>query len=205
MALTRKFLKAMSIEDEKIDQIIEAHTETVSGLKDSLDKAETAVKDLPGVQKELDAAKAELEAVKKDGWKDKHDALKKEFEGMKNEQAKKETHAAKEKAYRALLKETGVSEKRIDAVLKVSDVDGVELDDNGVIKDAAELSKSIKSEWADFIQTTTTKGADTANPPVNTGGKMTREEIYKKDDKGRYVLDTASRQNALAELMASEN
>ena len=76
MALTRKFLKAMGIEEEKIDQIIEAHTETVSGLKDSLEKAEAAAKDLPSVQKELDAAKADLEAVKKDGWKDKHDALK---------------------------------------------------------------------------------------------------------------------------------
>ena len=33
MALTRKMLKAMGIEDEKIDQIIEAHTETVDALK----------------------------------------------------------------------------------------------------------------------------------------------------------------------------
>ena len=83
--------------------------------------------------------------MKKDGWKDKHDALKKEFEGMKNEQAKKETHAAKEKAYRALLKETGVSEKRIDAVLKVSDVDGVELDDNTASRQNA-LAELMASE-----------------------------------------------------------
>ena len=32
MALTRKMLKAMGIEDEKIDQIIEAHTETTDPL-----------------------------------------------------------------------------------------------------------------------------------------------------------------------------
>ena len=31
--LTRKMLKAMNIEDEKIEQIIEAHTETVDALK----------------------------------------------------------------------------------------------------------------------------------------------------------------------------
>lgn len=36
MALTRKMLKAMGIEDEKIDQIIDAHTETVEGLKDQV-------------------------------------------------------------------------------------------------------------------------------------------------------------------------
>ena len=33
MAFTRKMLKAMNIEDEKIDQIIDAHSETVDALK----------------------------------------------------------------------------------------------------------------------------------------------------------------------------
>ena len=33
MALTRKFLAAFGIEADKVDQIIEAHVETVDGLK----------------------------------------------------------------------------------------------------------------------------------------------------------------------------
>ena len=33
MALTRRALKAMGIEDEKIDEIITMHTDTVDGLK----------------------------------------------------------------------------------------------------------------------------------------------------------------------------
>ena len=33
MSLTRRFLKAMGIEDEKVDQIIEAHSGTVDALK----------------------------------------------------------------------------------------------------------------------------------------------------------------------------
>ena len=33
MALTRKMLKAMGIEEDKIEQIIEAHSETVDSLK----------------------------------------------------------------------------------------------------------------------------------------------------------------------------
>lgn len=37
MALTRKMLKAMGIEDEKIDQIIEEHAESVNALKAKLD------------------------------------------------------------------------------------------------------------------------------------------------------------------------
>ena len=70
----------------------------------------------------------------------------------------------------------------------------------GKIKDADGLKKSIKEEWSDFIVTQSEQGAQTANPPQNTGGaKMTMAEIYKKDDQGRYVLSTAERQKALIE------
>lgn len=120
---------------------------------------------------------AEDSATTAEKWKTKYEALKADFEGYKSEQTQKESRAAKEKAYRALLKEAGVSEKRIDAVLKVSDVDGVELDDKGAIKDAAKLTESIKSEWSDFIGTTSTKGADTPNPPLNNGGKATFDAL----------------------------
>ena len=90
--------------------------------------------------------------------------------------------------------------KRLESVLKVSDVDSVELDDNGAIKGADKLAESIKSEWADFITTTETRGASTSNPPANNSGvSMTKADIYKKDDHGRYVLSAAERQQALIE------
>lgn len=178
MALTRKMLKAMGIEDEKIDQIIDAHTETVDGLKADIEKYRTDAEKLPGVQKELETAQAGLEAGKKDSWKVKYDAIKEEFEGYKSEQTKKETRAAKESAYRNLLKATGINEKRIESVLKVSDVDSLELDDKGSIKDAAKLTDSIKTEWADFISTTMTKGAESHTPPqINNGKSYTAADI----------------------------
>ena len=178
MALTRKMLKAMGIEDEKIDQIIDAHTETVDGLKADIEKYRTDAEKLPGVQKELETAQAGLEAGKKDSWKVKYDAIKEEFEGYKSEQTKKETRAAKESAYRNLLKATGINEKRIESVLKVSDVDSLELDDKGAIKDAAKLTDSIKTEWADCISTTMTKGAESHTPPqINNGKSYTAADI----------------------------
>ena len=178
MALTRKMLKAMGIEDEKIDQIIDAHTETVDGLKADIEKYRTDAEKLPGVQKELETAQAGLEAGKKDSWKVKYDAIKEEFEGYKSKQTKKETRAAKESAYRNLLKATGINEKRIESMLKVSDVDSLELDDKGAIKDAAKLTDSIKTEWADFISTTMTKGAESHTPPqINNGKSYTAADI----------------------------
>ena len=36
MALTRKLLKGMGLTDEQVDTIIEAHTDTVDGLKEQV-------------------------------------------------------------------------------------------------------------------------------------------------------------------------
>lgn len=193
MALTRKFLKALGLEDDKIEQIIEEHTTIADRMNAEIEKYKADAEVLPRVQRELEKAQADLEAGKKDSWKVKYEAVKEEFEGYKSEQTKKETRAAKEAAYRTLLKQAGVSEKRLESVLKVSDVDSVELDEKGTIKGADKLTESIKSEWADFITTTSTKGADTANPPANRGGNaMTRDEIFK-------IKDATARQAAIKE------
>lgn len=191
MSITRKLLKGMGLTDEQADTIIEAHTDTVNGLKADIEKYKADAERLPGIQKDLETAQSELSSGRKDSWKVKYDALKEEFNTYKGEQEKRETHGAKEKAYRALLKDAGISEKRLDSVLKVSDIDGLELDDKGAIKDAKELTKSIKSEWADFIVQTTVKGADTATPPVNTGGTKTRAEIAAMPDREARMAEYA--------------
>lgn len=192
MALTRKFLSALGIEADKIDEIINAHTETVDGLKDELAKAKEAAAKLPDVQKELNDMKAAAEKDGKDPFKVKYEAVKEDFENYKKDIAAKEAKANKTAAYRELLKKAGVSEKRIDAVLKVSDVDGIKLDKDGKAEDADKLLKSIKEEWADFISSESTKGAKTATPPENNGGKAykSREEIY-------AIKDPAVRQQAI--------
>lgn len=165
MALTRKLLKGMGLTDEQVDTIIEAHTETVDGLKGDIAKYEGDAKKLPGVQKELN----DLKAAGDGGYKEKYEKEKKAFEDFKNEQTAKETKKAKENAYRELLKAAGVSEKRIPAILKVTDLDSVELDGDKV-KDADKLTETVKTDWADFIESSKTSGAETKTPPANNTG-----------------------------------
>lgn len=183
MALTRKMLKAMGIEDEKIDQIIEAHGETVDALKEQRDQYKADAEKLPDIQKQLEKANEQLEATGKDAYKVKYEALKEEMETMKADYAAKETRGAKEKAYKELLKAAGVSEKRIESVMRVSDIDSVELSEDGAIKGADKLTESIKTEWADFIPTTTETGVNTPTPPENPGtknpGEMSMAEYIK--------------------------
>lgn len=195
MALTRKFLAALGIEQDKIDEIITAHSETVDALKKERDSYKADAEKLPAVQKELDGFKAAEEKAGKDPFKVKYEALKEEFDGYKAAQEKKETTDKKAAAYRKLLADAGVREKRIDAVLRVTDLDGFELDENGQLKDADKLTKEISEEWEDFIDKTETKGAASANPP-SKGGKT-----YKSVDEIMAIRDPMARQAAIAENM----
>ncbi len=191
MALTRKFLAGKGLESDVIEEIIQAHTDTVTGLKDEIEQYKAYKKDadkLKTVQKEYDDLKASVEKNNgKNPFEVKYNALKEEFEDYKKDQAGKEVHAKKERAFKALLKEVGISEKRIDAVARVSDIEAVELDEQGAIKDADSLKKSITEEWSDFIQTQGQKGAQTPKPPKTSGGSYTnKEDIMKiKDPKER--------------------
>jgi hypothetical protein len=199
MSLTRKMLKAMGIEEEKIDQIIEAHTETVDSFKDKVNAYKDKAEKYDVVKKELDDLK--------DGdndWQKKYEKEHNDFEAYKTDITTKEAKRTKEHAVRELLKGAGVSEKRLDAVLKVTNLDDFELDKDGKIKDADKHTETVKTEWSDFIETTTEKGANTANPPANGGnGVKTKEEIYKMEN-GRYVLSATERQAELAKLYQSE-
>lgn len=189
MSLTRKMLKAMGIEEEKIDQIIEAHSETVDSLKADRDSYKEDAEKLKDVQKELD----DLKAKGDDGWKEKHDALKAEFDQYKNDVQAKETKAAKEAAYRAILKDANLSEKGIEKAVKYAEWDKIELGEDGKLKGANDHIKAAREEWAEYVTTTTTTGAKTSNPPANNGGKTgkTKEEIM-------AIRDPAVRQAEIA-------
>lgn len=180
MALTRKMLKAMSIDDEKIDQIIEAHTETVDALKTERDDYKAKSEKLPALQKKIDDLTEVAKNGSNDTWKVKYDALKEDFDAYKDDQTAKEIKAAKSSAYKQLLKDIGISDKRLDSILKVSDLSNVELDEDGKIKNHEEMSKALKTEWSDFIITEAKKGANIPNPPGGTTPKtFTPEDIRK--------------------------
>lgn len=192
MAFTRKMLKAMGIEEEKIDQIIDAHSETVDALKADRDAYKEDAAKLAAVQKELD----ELKAKGDDGYKAKYEAEKAAHDALKADIAAKETKKAKTDAYRELLKGANIDEKRIATILRAEapTIDKIELDADGKIKNAEQYTESIKSDWADFIVTQSAKGTNTATPPANggTATTKTKEDILK-------IKDAGERQKAIAE------
>jgi Ribonuclease G/E len=175
----RKIFEDAEIEVPKdvLGQICNLHTTSNEDLTESV---KTLKADLEKAERERDTYKAK---APKEGeetvLKSEYDALKREYDDYKADITAKNTRTEKENAFRELLKSVGVSEKRLNAIIKVSDIDGLELDKDGKIKDADKHTETVKTEWADFIETTTTQGANTANPPANTGKgtTKTKEEI----------------------------
>lgn len=138
---------------------------------------------------------AQVEADTKEREGKDYDALKEQFEKYKAEQEAKAVRSAKETALKELLSDMKMSDKGEKQVLKWMGVDGFELDENGKIKDASTLRKSIKEDWGDYIQTEGAKGAETATPPENGGGTgtgKTKAEIMK-------IKNATERQKAIAE------
>ena len=181
MALKRDMLKAMGLSEEQINSIISEHTASIDGIKSGYDNR-------------ISALETEIESVKT--AKADSDKLltdtNKAFDDYKAEITAKESNRAKAKAYRNMLSEIGISDKRMDSIMRVTDLSNVELE-NGEIKDADKLRESVKAEWSEFIPTPSVVGANITNPPTNVGGaKMTKDEIFK-------IADPIKRQKAIAD------
>lgn len=193
MALTRKFLAALSIEEDKVDEIIKAHSDTVEALKEERDRYKEDAGKYNKAQADLDAANKKIEDLsKEDTYKIKYDALKEDFDEYKKGVETEKSNNNKKDAYKALLKSIGISEKRIDAIAKLVELDKIKLDKDGNIEGADDLKKSLSEEWADFIVKEGKEGAGTADPPEGSGSKKTKEEIM-------AIKDTAERQQAMLE------
>ena len=193
MALSRKFLKAMGLTEEQIDSVVEAHRETVDGLQKSLTVAEEKAKKFDDVEKELNEIKKANSG--KEDFKTKYENEHTAFEKYKSEIAAKETKTAKESAVKAYFEKNNIVGKNQALALRgiKSDLDNFELDENGKLKDTTSLDELIKGDYAGLISTTKIKGANTPNPPANTGsGKMTKEQIF-------AISDDYERQKAIAE------
>ena len=196
MAFTRKLLKSMGIEDEKIDQIIDAHTEVTDALKAERDKYKASAEELANAKKELD----EIKAKPDDGYKDKYEQEHQAFSEYKAKVAEEKATAEKKSLYRKVLQEAGVDAKRIDSVMRVADLSSVTVKEGeieeadlssvtvkeGEIEDRDALIESVKTDWADFIPATSTNPAKPEKPPVNTGGNDQEPHSMAEAMKMRY-------------------
>lgn len=209
MALSKEFVREVfsgagadpTKTAEAVEKVVSGHVasidalrEEINDLKSKLKEAQTESGKAQEVKKKYDDLCKQVEADNKAREGKDYDALKKEFDDYKADIQAKAVKSAKEKAFRDLLTDMKVSDKGVSLILKYQGVNGIELDEDGKLKDAPALRKAVKEDWSDYISTVETKGADTKTPPGSDSGagKMTKADIMK-------IKDTSERQKAIAE------
>lgn len=173
MALTRNLLKTMGLTEEQVNTIIESHSETVEALKKERDDYKAKADTVETLTKERDDYRTKAEKAS--------DAAKvqAEFDAYKSGVEKDKLNARKTTALDAAFTSFGV--KRDTArrmMLREWELDKVELDEDGKIKDMDGIKAVVEKDYADFITTTDTKGTPPANPPK--GGKIETEDPFEK-------------------------
>ena len=171
---------------EKAQAIMDGHITVTDGLKEERDALKQEAEKAADLQKKLD------DLANGEDYREKYEQEHKAFEDFKK-QTTAEAEAARVKtAYRKLLAKEGISEKRLDSILRVTDLSKMKVDKDGNLEGEEELVKSINSEWGDFKTTVKEKGA-VVEKPIQTGTPTkTKEEIL-------AIQDTAERQKAIAE------
>ena len=175
MALTRKFLKALGIEEDKIEEIITAHGETVAALKDEIDKAEQSAKDSAAAAQERDKLQKRVEALEKTSG----DAAKvqAEYDAYRQQVETDKANAGKKALIKKALEDAHANPAAIDLMLNTVKLDDVELDGEA-LKDAEAVLKPIREAHAGLFGTGQNQGTPPLNPPGGDG-KMTRESFEK--------------------------
>lgn len=198
MALTRKMLKAMGLEESVIDSIIDAHSETVEALKKQRDDAQAEAGKVEDLTRQLNEANTKLSTA--------GDAAKvqADFDAFRQQVENEKQEAKVTEEVTAICKEAGIArESFLRLVSKDFDRSQIQRDKAGAITNRADLVAAVKTNYADYCATTTTEGTPAATPPAGasggSGGTMTRADIYKKDANGRYVYSHAERQKMIAE------
>lgn len=190
MALTRKLLKGMGLTDEQVDTIIEAHTDTVDGLKADVSKYKSDAEKLPDVQKQLD----DLKAAGDGGYKEKYEKEHSDFEAYKSGITAKESKAAKEKAVRAYFESKNITGANLDLAMRGCGEEMTALEMDGEkIKDTKSLDSLIEGTYKGLVSKPSVRVDMGAR--LNDGGKaMTKDEIMQ-------ITDRAERRAAIAANM----
>lgn len=162
MALTVKLLKSMGLDEEKIEAIIAAHTETTEGLKAERDAYKADAEKLPEVRQELEQAKAAAtgDTTFEQKYIEEHQA----FMDYKAEVESERELAKKQAAYRKILADVGLDPKVVESVIGVTKFDDIELEGDS-IKDADAVRNAAAEKWDGFVVKTRTEGSEPATPP----------------------------------------
>ena len=186
MALTRKMLKAMGLEESVIDSIIDAHSETVEALKKQRDDAQAEAGKVEDLTRQLNEANTKLSTA--------GDAAKvqADFDAFRQQVENEKREAAETADVLAICKDAGITrDSFLRAVGRDFDRSKIQRGEDGAISNRDALVEYVRKDFADFGSTTVEQGTPPVTPPAGGYKGMTKEQIG-------AITDTAKRRAAIA-------
>ena len=157
-------LKGVENSKEIVDAILDMHNAELTEAKEkSVD-----------LTKYVEKSKYDELEARLNKFKDYDELVK-----FKEDTLKKELNVKKTDAVIALLKENNANQKAVKLLAKEFDIDSLELDENGKIKNADDLIKGVKENYADFFTQEENGGVSPKNPTNNDSPTITKEAFKK--------------------------
>ena len=182
MSLSRSFLKSLNLNDDQISAVIEAHSETVTGLNQKYSELETKYNSAKESAERLPELQKELESLKKEDYRSKFEAEKTAHDALKESVSRKEARAAKEKAVRAYYEEKNIRGGNLSIAMRGTDFDSLQLDESGKLSDTSALDDLVAGDFKSLVST--------ARRTVSSGGSLSghREESLSLNDSMNRLL-----------------
>ena len=174
MALTRSLLRELNLEDSVIEQIIQAHSETVTALKAEIDAARADASALTEVTAERDMLLEQvalLSVQQADAQQ-----LQAEFEAWKAREQQSVTDAEKQQLIRQALLDAGANEKAVALLAREIDPESLVIV-GGALQNAEEIIAPVREKYAAFFAKPVRLPASVIQPPASLHGALTRQDV----------------------------
>lgn len=174
--LTRKFLRALGVEEDKIDEIVTAHQDTLDAIKAERDGLKTSADKLAEAQAEVTRLTSELEKAKSSSG----DAAKvqADFDAYRQQVDKERADALNTSDLLDIAREAGVQRESFRSMIaRDFDMGRIQRGEDGKVSNRAELVEAIKSGYADCIGEITNTGTPPTNPPPTPPKTISRDQL----------------------------
>ncbi len=152
--MKREELLALGLTEEQVNGVMTNYGKSIKQLQDGLTTA----------QSDSESAKAELKKYQKGGELYFDPAELERLKTFEKETLTRETNAKKTEALTKLFKGAKATDSVAKLLISGHDLEKLELDDKGEIKNGAELLKKAKADYADLFGGSGDKGVPQANP-----------------------------------------
>ncbi|MBQ7850197.1 MAG: hypothetical protein IJ343_10775 [Clostridia bacterium] len=170
MALTRRLLKELELNDETIGRIIAAHAETVDALRAELDAARTAAASNDGAAAERDALREAAANHQQEA-----ERLRSEYEAYRQSVAAERTQQTRQAFLRAALSRAGANEQALSLLARAIETTDDDWDGDA-LRDERTVLSPIREQYAAFFSAPRPLPTDRVSPPLN-GHILTREDV----------------------------